>query len=89
MFTELIKKFGAEPTVALLFLGGIWFLFWHLFTKVEKKLDEQSNKFEQLLASVVTRGECDRKHDSLMAIFTSMMNCRNCGRSNNSDSKVA
>jgi hypothetical protein len=79
---DLIEHFGFVLSLLGIFAAASWYLLTHLMTRWEKKLDDLGSKFESFLMAVVTRGECEQKHDNLISLVSALLGCRNCNERN-------
>jgi hypothetical protein len=80
MYQDLVEHLPAILALLGLSVSVIGYLIIGAFNDMRSSIKELRSDFKAFLSNVVTRPECDQKHDSLITMFTAMMNCRNCGR---------
>ncbi len=80
MYADLAEHVNLLMAIMGLFGTAVIVLIWKFLVDLRSDVKSLTNKFEAFLMNVVTRPECDQKHESLITLFTTMMNCRTCGR---------
>jgi hypothetical protein len=84
VYSDLVEHFPAVVALLGIFASAAVALFWHLFTRMEKKIDSICTRIDR----VVTQDECNRKHSDLQNFITAIIGVTNCKSCNGGNREV-
>jgi len=74
LYTDLVEHFPTIIALLGLLATVCVFLFWHMFRRMEGKLDKVADS----MSNVVTRTECEHRHADLTSFIQAVLGITNC-----------